>query len=126
MLTTVEAADTYFSTRLNSQPWAAANSDTKTAALATAENDLDLFYTLVGSNAKHLKAIYEQALFRLTDPAVDRRTALKAQGVQAAGVVSETYTGTGGSVAICGYARQALGSPGDPTGSGELTRDDEV
>lgn len=53
-------------------------------------------------------AQYEQALFRLLDPGMDRRAALRAQGVTAAGVVKETYAGGKGGVPIAPIAVQML------------------
>ena len=122
MPTTGEAS-AYFATRLGAGVWTTASEATQASALATAERDLGLYYSLDQSNPKHLTAIFEQALFRLTDPAIDRRAALQAQGVASAGVVSETYTGAE-RVPVCAYARQILGHPGFGSGGGVITRND--
>lgn len=106
MLVSIAEADTYFDTRLGaSEYWVSGTA--KAAALQTAENDLVAVYGAVSNKI----AVCEQALFRLADLALDRRAAIQAQGVAAAGMYKESYRTGGGGIPICPYAREALGDP---------------
>ena len=108
IVTTAEA-DTYFATRLGASTYWISSTE-KTAALETAQNDLESVYgDLTDGNADHERAVFEQALFRLMDSiGVDRRASLQAQGVVRSDVVKETFSGKGQSVAICPYAMELM------------------
>ena len=91
-------AEAYFATRLNASPWTGAESDTKVAALATAQADIEFHpdFTFTDEDkatpATAMKnAVCEQALFRLADPDMDLRQSMRAQGVTAAWMVQEQY-----------------------------------
>jgi len=112
-------ADTYFQTRLNSSAWFESSTD-QTAALTTAQRDLelsDLFAwptgyeddaTLITDAMKY--AVCEQALFRLLQTAMEDRDALRAMGVTKADVVGETYAVGANGVTIAPRAAQFLQS----------------
>ena len=106
MLVSIAEADTYFETRLGaSECWTSGAE--KTAALQTAEYDLIAVYGAVSNK----QAVMEQALFRLQDPSMDRRASVRAQGVQSAGAVKESYAVGGGQTPVCPRARDLLGEP---------------
>lgn len=88
-----EDADTYFSSRLGASEYWTSGMTTKEAALVTAYNQLNsLPFSFPTTIAQAMKdAQCEQALFLLMDTDLDKRAALQAQGVVAAGVVKETY-----------------------------------
>jgi len=92
-------ADIYFATRVGARVFWASGAE-KAAALTMAYNDLTLcdefLFDDVASGEDppdvYIEAQCEQALFLLQEQAaMDRRTAIQAQGVVAAGVVKETY-----------------------------------
>lgn len=101
---TIAEADSYFETRLGAdQLWT--DDTAKAAALTTAYNDLlnsQLFtlptYEDTEDPLQILKdAQCEQALFLLLDQdGIDRRSALRSQGVVFSGVVRESYRTTNG------------------------------
>lgn len=95
---TEDAADSYFADRVDAGGvWASGASKVK--ALKTAQRQIQLAdrwtvpATATGGTPLRAitAAICEQALFVLLCEDVDRRTALQAQGVRNAGVVSEAY-----------------------------------
>lgn len=115
----VANADTYFSTRLNATAWTSATSGAKTAALTTAQNDIFAsgIFTFVDADGNDLAedptnamkhAVCEQALFLLANPDAERRIALQAQGVTAAGIVEEQYRGGVPSIVITPRAMALL------------------
>lgn len=111
LIVTVGSADTYFETRLNRKPWDdidISGNVEKTAALTTAQNQLEVFYDLDSTVELHKTAVYEQALFLLRGGSgIEERDILLAQGVIEAGIVEEKYKGDGGLV-ICPFAKEAL------------------
>ena len=125
---TIGGANTYFASRLHANTlWNSTTLSNKEAALKTAENDLADYYTLSASTEKHLRAIFEQAYFRLLDRDMDRRLALIAQGVTSAGIVKESYAKQVSSVVISPMARALLGVPNmDKPQAGYLTRDPDL
>lgn len=101
-------ADTYFGTRLGASSVWVSGAD-KVGALTTAYNDLinsHLFtfptYASGEEAAQILKdSQCEQALFLLLDQdGIDRRTALKSQGVLFSGLIRESYKRTQSGVVI--------------------------
>ena len=98
-MTNVAEADTYFTTRLGSDPWTSLSSANKTAALTTAYDRLrycDDFSIPSSPTAAQLALLKdaqcEMAIYlaiHLEDE--DRRKGLQAQGVVGAGMVKETY-----------------------------------
>lgn len=93
MAATVEGADTYFQTHLDSAKWATLTPERKAGAIATAQGDINSL-PLRSSIPEATKdtMIYEQALF-LAVIASDRQN-LQAQGVASAAIsggASETY-----------------------------------
>lgn len=92
-MTTVEQADQYFQTHLETETWGAATPEQKAGALATAEAEIISLPLSPRANPERIqKAIFEQAVFRLK---VDgKRENLQAQGVNSAGIAygpQETY-----------------------------------
>lgn len=112
---TIAEADAYFDTRLGASTlWTATTA--KAAALQTAYNDLvnsQLFtlptYTDVQDPLQIIQdAQCEQALFLLIDQdGIDRRSALRSQGVVFSGLVRESYRTTNG-IAISTRAETML------------------
>jgi len=96
MSVTITEATTYFSTRLGvGTTWSA--SAEQAAALATAERQLSVSYGLSGlTQAELVSAVCEQALFLLQNPGLEKRAALRAQGVVKAGIFQEEFSGPGG------------------------------
>lgn len=127
---TTGQADTYFTTRLNTDNWDASGVD-KTAALTTAqamiENDAK-YGGFPDTAVNAMKdAVCEQALFILNAPEWEDRSSLQAQGVLRAGVVKEQYTWTP-DMPICLMARGLLDGYIVKTGVHliPLSRDDDV
>lgn len=121
MIVDVGAADVYFATRLGAAEHWASGVD-KEGALQTAENMLAVEFDLesVEVDAEVVeKAVCEQALFLLRDPAWETRASLRAQGVASAGIVQETYT-SGDEQPICRFARKALAKAARGTGGGSF------
>jgi hypothetical protein len=90
---TVEQADQYFQTHLETETWSAATPEQKAGALATAEAEIKSLPLRPNADPERIqKAIFEQAVFRLK---VDsKRENLQAQGVKSAGIAygpQETY-----------------------------------
>jgi len=114
---TEEEADAYFVTRLwASATWLVSGVD-KTAALTTAQSDLEScadydFTDYVAAPTDAMKnAVCEQALFLLQNPEMEERLALRSQGVTAAGIVQETYLDSPNtSVVISPRAIKILGA----------------
>jgi hypothetical protein len=102
---TVGEADVYFSTRLNAEAWTGATTSVKTAALTTAQAQLQNSsrYSFVDEDGVVIpdneatdemkNALCEQALFLLNDIGLEARQSLQAQGVTEADMVGETYVG---------------------------------
>ena len=82
---TVEQADQYFQTHLETETWSAATPEQKAGALATAEAEIRSLPLRPDADPERIqKAIHEQAVFRLqTD---SKRENLQAQGVKSAGI----------------------------------------
>ncbi len=90
---TVNEADAYFATRLNSDVWDIATDSNKTKALATAERQIkSLRLKLSYDGTKITHAIYEQAIWLLEG---SKRAKLQQEGVKSAsmGGMSETFKG---------------------------------
>jgi len=86
-------ATTYFTTHLDNSIWTAAADPVKTAALTTAEAEINALplRSTIPEETKN-KAIFEQAMFRLKYS--DKRESLQAQGVKSVSVsggASESY-----------------------------------
>jgi hypothetical protein len=77
-MATVAQANAYFSERLNTEVWDAADDPTKTKALAQAERQLEPYRNRV-DGTRFLYAVYEQALWFLQG---DKRAELQQAGVQ--------------------------------------------
>lgn len=122
---TLNAANTYFTTRLRASKWTAAADAEKTAALTTAEEQLNAVFGALTETAANQKCVYEQALFLLNDSGAEMRAALQGQGVVAAGIVEESYGAGGGGIPVCPYARRVL-SGTDALYGDVLTRDDSA
>lgn len=113
----IAEADAYFLTRLGASTYWTSGAE-KTAALTTAYNDLvscgqfDFSDVASGEEDADLKlAQCEQALFLLQNPDMESRLALQAQGVTAAGIVSEAYNGAS-DIIIAPRASQTLAAAG--------------
>lgn len=90
----LEDANTYFDTRLNSDEWDESSSETKVKALVTAFNKIsNADFDLPDEATTAMEqAQCEMALFLLLHQAdMDTRMGLQAQGVKSAGIVQESY-----------------------------------
>lgn len=108
-LTTGEA-DTFFTTRLNTDNWDASGVD-KTAALTTAQAMIENSKEFTGfpdtATEAMQDAVCEQTLFILNAPEWEERSSLQHQGVLQAGVLKEAYTWTP-NLPICSMAKGLL------------------
>lgn len=113
---TIAEADVYFSTRLGASTYWTATTE-KASALATAYDDLVNCHLFTfpeyasGESVDEIikRAQYEQALFLLLDTqGIDRRSALRSQGVIMSGLIRETYRKTKSGIAISGRAEMML------------------
>lgn len=110
----VSEADAYFETRYGASALWTSGVD-KTAVLVTAQQDLencsDYGFDAVTEDAPAttamIHAVCEQAMFRLIDPDIETRAALRAQGVTRADIVGETYGACTG-FPVCARAKVLL------------------
>lgn len=111
MAVTLQQATEYFSTRLNTDAWDAADTFTKTKALAQAERDISTVQMAKHPPATiHLAAVCEQALFLLDRTSADmERIKVQQTGVKYrwVGDAREDYTGAYSH--ICSEAMQFIG-----------------
>jgi len=106
-----DQADTYFETRRDAGPWdAVTETGGKITELTTAQNQLELYYTLDPDNEKHRNAVCEQAYFNLRyGGGIEDRLSQRAVGVVGAGLIKETFDPKSPvRVVICPYAMAAL------------------
>lgn len=129
-IVSVETANTYFTTRLHSDAWSTATSANKLAALTTAQNQLEVLYTLDSTDTAHKNSICEQALFLLVSGSgADQRTFLQALGVEETDRQGEKFRIGHAELPVCAFAKKALNSVQKTTGkhtvlSVDLVRDD--
>ena len=104
-------ADTFFITRHGADSWAGLASEKKTALLTTAQSELEAVATTAFPTGDDITqamkdAVCEQAFFRMLDPDVDLRGAMKAPGVAASRSTKESYRATAqGEITIAPMAR---------------------
>lgn len=111
LILTEEQADTYFDTRRDASPWTSIlETGTKTTELVTAQNQLELFYTLDTTIETHRNSVCEQAYFNIRyGGGVEDRLSQRAVGVTEAGLIKEKFDKDKPvEVVICPYAIQAL------------------
>lgn len=119
LIVTTEQADAYFDTRRASQAWTTLSTGDDTVELTTAQNQLDLFYTLDGDNEAHRNAVCEQALFNIKyGEGIEDRLSQRISGLIEAGLIKEKFDPKKAvSLAICPYALAALQDVKKSTGS---------
>ncbi|NLW45829.1 MAG: hypothetical protein GXY86_00590 [Firmicutes bacterium] len=105
------SVNNYFNTHLDKATWTAAADDEKTAALSTAEmeiNSLPISNSALAASKRQI-AVYEQAVWRLRTGT--RREDLQAQGVKSVrnpSGVAETYGIPTFGIPLAPRARAAL------------------
>lgn len=94
MAFTIAQATEYFTERMHTDAWDAANDSNKTKALVQAQRQLESYRCRVNSSAGYSYAVYEQALWLLQG---DKRAELQQAGVQgfSVGSMSERFNTKG-------------------------------
>lgn len=111
LILTEDQADTYFDTRRDASPWTSIlETGTKTTELVTAQNQLELFYTLNTELETHRNAVCEQAYFNIRyGGGIEDRLSQRAVGVTEAGLIKEKFDKNKPvEIVICAYAMNAL------------------